>query len=106
MTFIFQLAYGIKILRGQPNRSGPVMDIKTPVTALNALPRVIGENFDNRSSRRIRKFFLSRTLARVPSILATLGIIFFVYRLAHELYSPAAAVSAALLAALSPNLIA
>jgi len=39
-------------------------------------------------------------------VLAAMGIIFFIYRFADELYGRRAALSAALLAALSPNLIA
>lgn len=100
------LEYGTRILHGQPDRSGPYMDIKTPVTALNALPRVIGVHFDNESSPRIRKFFLSRTTFRIPSILAAVALIWFIYRIAYEMYGRVAGLGAALLAALSPNLIA
>ena len=100
------LEYGRRILRGQPDRSGPYMDIKTPITALNAFPRAIGVRFDSRSFPRIRKFFSSLTLARIPSILAGLALIGFIYQIAYELYGRVAALSAALLAALSPNLIA
>jgi Dolichyl-phosphate-mannose-protein mannosyltransferase len=100
------LEYGAKILRGQPDRSGPYMDIKTPVTALNALPRWIGAHVDGSSSPRIRKFFMSLTMARFASILAALALIFFIHQMVYELYGRAAALAAALLAALSPNLIA
>ena len=99
------LEYGTRILLGQPDRSGPYMDIKTPVAALNALPRLIGNRFDN-SHPRIRKFFLSLTMARFPSVLAALGVILFVYLLAYELYGGKAALGASVLAVLSPNLIA
>src|SRR5215510_3386489 len=99
------LEYGTRILLGQPDRAGPYMDIKTPVAALNALPRFIGTRFDD-SSPRIRKFFLSLTMARFPSVLAALGVILFVYLLAYELYGGEAALGALVLAALSPNLIA
>jgi Dolichyl-phosphate-mannose-protein mannosyltransferase len=99
------LEYGTRILLGQPDRAGPYMDIKTPVAALNALPRLIGARFDD-SSPRIRKFFLSLTMARFPSVMAALGVILFVYLLAYELYGGEAALGASVLAALSPNLIA
>jgi hypothetical protein len=100
------LEYGTRILRGQPDRSGPYLDIKTPITALNALPRVIGAHFDARDFPRTRKLFLSLTLARLGSTLAALTLIFFVFQIAYDLYGPFAALTAALLAALSPNLIA
>src|SRR6266853_1429509 len=35
------IGYGVKILRGEPDRSDLYLDSKTPITALNALPRVI-----------------------------------------------------------------
>src|SRR5262249_2013762 len=53
-----------------------------------------------------RKFFLSRTMARFPSVLAALAVIFLIYRFAYDLYGSDAALAASLLAALSPNLIA
>jgi 4-amino-4-deoxy-L-arabinose transferase-like glycosyltransferase len=98
------IKYGSRILQGQPDRSEPFLDIKTPVTALNALPREIAEHID--SSGRVQKFFVSRTMARFPSVLAAMGVIFFIHRLVYELYGREAALGAALLAALSPNLIA
>jgi len=100
------LEYGAKILHGEPDRSGPFMDTKTPVTALNALPRAIAARLGDNTSPRIRKFFNSRTLARFPSILATLGLIFFIHQLTFEMYGRAAALAAAWLAALSPYPIA
>jgi len=100
------IEYGTRILQGRPDRSGPYMDIKTPITALNALPHMIGAHFDERSFPRIRKFFLSRTVMRLPSTFAALGVVFLLYRIAFELYGAFGGLSAALLAALSPNLIA
>src|SRR5215831_1198300 len=51
------LEYGTNILEGQPDRSRQSLDSKMPITALNALPGVIGAHFDNTTSPRLRNFF-------------------------------------------------
>jgi hypothetical protein len=94
--------YGIKILRGNPDRSEPYMDGKAPATALNALPRVLAAQID--SFPRIRKWLWS--LVRLPSILAALLVIVIIYSFAYEWYGIEAALAGAAMAALSPNLIA
>ena len=96
------IGYGVKILQGQPDRSNPYLDSKTPITALNALPRVIAEHME--SFPGIRKFLWF--LVRLSSVVAALVVIVFIYRFAYERYGPAAGWIAAILAALSPNLIA
>jgi hypothetical protein len=72
------IEYGTKILHGQPDRSGPFMDIKTPITVLNALPRVIGVHVPERSFPRIRKLSFSLVMARFSSVVAALAVIFFI----------------------------
>jgi 4-amino-4-deoxy-L-arabinose transferase-like glycosyltransferase len=96
------IAYGIKVLHANPQRSEPYMDSKMPATALNAFPRFIGERTGGFG--RIRKWLSS--LVRLPSILAALVVIFFVHAFAAEWYGPGPALAAAVFAALSPNLIA
>jgi 4-amino-4-deoxy-L-arabinose transferase-like glycosyltransferase len=96
------ISYGVKILQRQPDRSGLYFDSKTPITALNALPRVIAEHIENFPI--IRRTLWS--LVRLSSVLAALIVIIFIYRFAYDLYGEFAALIAAVLAALSPNLIA
>lgn len=96
------IAYGMKVLRASPDRSQPYMDSKTPATALNALPRLISEHAG--SVPRLRKLLSS--LVRLPSICSILVVISCIYLFAREWYGPNAAIAAATLAALSPNLIA
>ncbi|HLQ78271.1 MAG TPA: glycosyltransferase family 39 protein, partial [Terriglobia bacterium] len=96
------IGYGVKILQGEPDRSYLYLDSKTPITALNALPRVVAEKVE--AFPRIRRALWS--LVRFPSILAALAVIILIYRFASEWYGARAAWVAAILAALSPNLIA
>jgi 4-amino-4-deoxy-L-arabinose transferase-like glycosyltransferase len=96
------IAYGMKVLRAAPDRSQPYMDSKTPATALNALPRLISEHVG--SVPMLRKWLSG--LVRLPSILSILVVRSFIYLFAREWYGSTAAIAAATLAALSPNLIA
>jgi hypothetical protein len=96
------LNYGAKILHGQPDRDSLYFDSKTPLTALNALPRVIAEHIH--SFPRIRRLLWS--MVRFSSILFALIVIVLIYTFANEWYGPEAALFGAILAALSPNLIA
>jgi len=96
------LSYGVKILHGDPDRSELNFDSKTPIFALNALPRLISGHIDN--FPMIRRTLWS--LVRLASILAAMVVIIFIFRFVHEWYGAFAASVAAVLAALSPNLIA
>ena len=99
--------YGEQVLHCQPDRSSPAYDSKSPATALNALPRVLASYLDRDGARpAFWKIIRSIRFARIPSLLATLLLNFFIYRWAYELYGPAAAIAACIMLVFSPSLIA
>ena len=73
--------YGEQVLHCQPDRSSPAYDSKSPATALNALPRVLASYLDRDGARpAFWKIIRSIRFARIPSLLATLLLNFFIYR--------------------------
>jgi 4-amino-4-deoxy-L-arabinose transferase-like glycosyltransferase len=101
------LDYGKRILRFQPDRANFWDSSKMPVIAFNAMPSGVAKILDSRHVAPSLVAWL-RTLyaARLPTVLATLLLILYVYRWANDLYGPGPALVAAILAMLSPNIIA
>jgi hypothetical protein len=101
-------AYGLQILRGQPDRStNDYFDSKTPITALNALPQLLAGRLDGRgASPRLIEVLRSYRLARVASVMGLLLLNVIVFLWAYELYGPAAGLASAIMVLASPNLIA
>ena len=101
------LDYGKRILRFQPDRANFWDSSKMPIIALNAMPSGVAKILDSRHVTPSLVAWL-RTLyaARLPTVLATLLLILYVYRWANDLYGPGPALVAAILAMLSPNIIA
>ncbi len=101
------VAYGLQVLHGQPDRYRAYFDSKVPISALNAIPRLIASHLEARHAPpRIVELLRSLRLARWASILATLLLNFLVCRWAYELYGSAAALASSIMVVLSPNLIA
>ncbi len=101
------VAYGEQILHLRPDRSDPLFNSKSPVAALNAIPRMIAAYLDagDISSHTLR-ILRSIRFSRLASIIALLCLNFFVYCWARELYGPAAALAVSVMVIFSPNLIA
>jgi len=101
------VAYGEQILRCRPGRSDPLFNSKSPITALNAVPRVLARYLDReRTYPTVSRMFRSIRFARMASVLATLLLNLFIYRWTCELYGPAAAIAVSIVVVFSPNLIA
>jgi len=101
------LDYGKRILRFQPDRPNFWDNSKMPVSALNALPSAVAKVLDDRHvAPSLVSWLSSLFAARLPTVLATLLLTLFVYRWANDLYGPGPALVAAILATLSPNIIA
>ena len=101
------VGYGRQILHLRPDRFRIVFDGKTPISALNAIPRVIADQLEARHVfPRVTKLIRTWKLVRLPSTLATLLLNFLVYRWAYELYGSAAGLASSIMVVFSPNLIA
>ena len=101
------LDYGKRILLFQPNRPNFWDNSKMPISALNALPNAVAKILDDRHvAPRVVSWLRTLFAARLPTVLAALLLIVFVYRWADDLYGPGPALVATLLATLSPNIIA
>ena len=98
------VAYGEQILHGHPERSDPLFNSKTPITALNAVPKFIAGVIH--TSPGLVRVLSSIRVARLPSILATLLLDFLIGCWAYSLYGASAAIAVSVLAMFSPNLIA
>ena len=99
------VAYGELILHGQPDRSDPLFNSKSPATALNAIPKFIAGSLTNPSPSVVRVLSSIR-FARLASILATLLLDLVICLWVYSLYGRLPAMGVSILAALSPNLIA
>jgi len=101
------VAYGQQILHRRADRYDPLFNSKAPITALNALPRVLaGCPNPEVITPSLSRIVCSIRFARWASVVATLILNLFVYRWAHVLYGTSAAVAASVMVVLSPNLIA
>ncbi len=96
--------YGINILKGDSSRFD---DSKMPVTALNAIPILGADILKGRFlGERIPTVFFYYSVARIPTMLFSLLVLFAVYLWTDFLYGRFSARLAALFFALSPNIIA
>lgn len=103
------VSYGVRILHFQPDHlQGGMSDSQMPISALNALPQVIGGALEKHHELpRIAAILnLHFRFARIPSILATLAVDLLVYLWAFELYGQGAALAACFLAVISPSMLA
>jgi len=101
------IAYGAQVLHLRPDRTEYFFDSKTPISALNAIPRAVASYLDrHHAPHRIVAILRELYVARLASIVATLLLNFFVYRWAHDLYGPSAALASSVMVVLAPNLIA
>jgi hypothetical protein len=101
------IAYGVQVLHLRPDRSQYFFDSKTPISALNAIPRVAAAYLDGHGvPHRILAILGELRVARLASIMAALLLNFFVYQWAHDLYGSSAALASSVMVVLSPNLIA
>jgi hypothetical protein len=101
------VAYGEQILHGQPDRSDPLFNSKSPLAAFNAIPRILAGCPNNEAiPPSLLKILCSIRVARLASIVGTLLLNVLVYRWAYDLYGTAAAMAASILVVFSPNLIA
>src|SRR5258708_24918641 len=81
------VAYGEQILHGQPDRSDPLFNSKSPLAALNAIPRILAGCPNNEAiPPSLLKILCSIRLARLASIVGTLLLNVFVYLWVYELY--------------------
>jgi 4-amino-4-deoxy-L-arabinose transferase-like glycosyltransferase len=99
--------YGRRVLRGEPIRDRIYLDSKMPVSALNAIPAVVGERLEARqllpgAAARLQEW----KVARAASVLGLILLNVLVYRWAAALYGTAAGIAAAVMVVLAPNLIA
>jgi Dolichyl-phosphate-mannose-protein mannosyltransferase len=101
------VAYGERILHSRPDRSELGYDSKSPIAALNAIPRVIADRLDQGAiPPSVVRVLRSIRFARLASILAILILNVFVYCWASALYGTAAAIAVSILVVFSPNLMA
>lgn len=100
--------YGLRVLHLQPDRQlGGICDSQMPVSALNALPQIVGTEMQKSGSLiPVAKILVHFKTARFPTIVATLTLDLLVFLWACDLYGEAAGLAACLLCVLSPNLMA
>ena len=101
------VAYGRRILQLNPDRLNPEFcDSQMPVSALNALPVVLAAQLETHGSLHRLSADTNLWLARIPTILASLGLVVLVFFWAYDLYGEGPAIASCLLCVLSPNLVA
>ncbi len=99
--------YGEQVLHLKPDRSDPLFNSKSPVAALNAIPRRFAEYLDGKwLSPSASRLLCSIRFARLASVAATLLLNWFIYRWAYALYGTASAIAVSTIVIFSPNLIA
>lgn len=99
------VAYGEQILHGEAERTDPLFNSKSPILALNAIPRLTA-GFLTKTSPSVSRIIGSIRFARLASIVASLLLVLVICRWVYSLYGASAAVAISLLAVFSPNLIA
>ncbi len=101
------VAYGAKILKGDPDRPSVVFDSKMPVSVLNALPRAASVYLE-RSGRlpRLAKILSDLRLTRWATITAAFCLCLVVFFYAQALFGRTAALFAELLFVMDPNIVA
>ena len=99
------VAYGEQILHGESGRSDPLFNSKSPITALNAIPRLVA-GFLTNTSPSLGRIIGSIRFSRLASIAASLLLIVMICRWVCSLYGAPAALAISILAVFSPNLMA
>lgn len=98
--------YGVRVLQGQPDR-GYTFDSQMPISALNAIPRVMASYLETHQKfPRLYAVLHDFRTERFPTIFASLALALMVFLWARDLYGVEAGLAACLLCSLSPNLIA
>src|SRR2546425_7162274 len=101
------LRYGSAVLQGAPDKTDPSFDSKMPISALNAMHRIVSRYLRSRGKApRIVEMLRDFRAARYATIAAAFGLCILVYLYAESLYGRPAALGAQLLFIFSPNLIA
>lgn len=97
------LAFGIKILKGDPARTNPEKDnSKMPVSVLNTIPRAAEQVFANNLSKN--DYGVSDTIkGRYITLLFSVLIILLVFNWSRKLYGANAGLFSAFLFVLCPN---
>jgi Dolichyl-phosphate-mannose-protein mannosyltransferase len=99
--------YGIKILRGEPDRSNFAFDSKMPVSALNALPRGVGTYLrDHGMAPGLANILRDMRAPRYATIAAAFCLCLLVFIYAESLFGRTAGLFAQLLFVMDPNIIA
>lgn len=102
----FHLSYGNRVLHLRPDRL-PRADSHMPISALNALPHAIASYLDaQRMLPVVSKALGSQFASRLPTVLASVLLILFIFLWVSDLYGTRPALAACLLGAFSPSLIA
>lgn len=98
------MRYGLQILSGDSSRFD---DSKMPVTALNALPTKVAEILQKIfPSLTISPIIFYYGIARIPTMLFSLIIMYLVYRQTRRVFSSEAGLLAAFLFSVCPNIMA
>lgn len=101
------LIYAVKIIRRQPERDLRGFDSKMPVSVLNIPSYGTGWGPRERGANpRVWPQLSDIRIARLSTIAAGLLLGFLLWKWAHELYGPAAALAVGVLYCFSPNLLA
>ena len=101
------VAYGIAIIRGNPDRLDSRFDSKMPVSALNALPRAASVFLRDRGmAPGLANILRDMRAARYGTIAAAFCLCLLVFLYAESLFGRTAGLFAQLLFAMDPNIIA
>ncbi len=100
------IEYGRRVLHGRPVRDRIYFNSKMPVSALNAIPQVAGEQLETHRLLPRAALLQHWKLARAASVVSLIALNVLVFRWASGLYGPAAGIAASILVVLAPNLIA
>jgi hypothetical protein len=99
--------YGIKILRGQPDRPVVQFDSKVPITVFNALPRAAAAFLrSHRKFPRLAGMLVDIRMSRWATIAAAFGLCLLIFLYAQSLFGRTAGLFSELLFAMDPNIIA
>jgi 4-amino-4-deoxy-L-arabinose transferase-like glycosyltransferase len=100
------LAYGDKILHGDPDRPNSGFDSKMPVSALNAFPRSVGKYLEDHGMAPSLAKILRYRSPRYPTIAAAFCLCVLVFLYAESLFGRTAGLFAELILVMDPNVIA
>lgn len=101
------LAYGIAMLKGNPDRPNPSLASKMPVSVLNAAPRALARGLESTGwLPQLASFLVDIRVTRFSTVLASVGLLMVTSMWARALYGEHAGAAAAMLYTLSPNLLA